>query len=195
MTRGVLCTLGTETPKVGNDNNTVRGEVIRFFAFGGDEKHFVRGSYIKLLGAWICGEGALNLQHANIPYALGLFNCHFDIGVDIMYAKCTALYLDGSNLTQGLDADGLTTKGSVHMREKFSSNGEVRTILLGANIGGYLDCQDGKFDNPKGYALNADGLTVKCCVFLRRNFSSKGEVRLLDANIGGEFNCARWKIS
>ena len=170
----------------------VRGDVIRFIAFGGDEKYHVQGAVIELNGAWICGEVSLDLKNANIPYVLGFFNCHFDIAVDIIHAECAALYLNGSHLTKKLMADGLITKGNVGLRANFSSKGEVR--LLGANIGGDLDCGNGKFDNPKGYTLDADQITVKGNVFLRNGFFSKGEVRLLGANIGGQLSCTGGKF-
>ena len=170
----------------GDNANVVRGEVIRFFAYGGSEENPVLGPAIILHGAWI--SGFLNLTHANIPYVLMFGDCHFDDLMRMQQVECAALYLNGSHLAQGLFADELTTKGSVNLRNSFSAEGEVR--LMGANIGGNLNCQGGKFRNADGDALCADDLTTQGNVRLSENFSAKGSVRLLSANIGGSLDCA-----
>ena len=174
----------------GEGANMVRGEVIRFFAYGGNEENPVSGPIIPLLGAWISGE--LNLMHASIPYALLLSHCHFDDFVRMLYAECAGLYLNGSRLVRGLSASGLTTKGDVNLRQGFSVEGQVR--LVDANIGRNLDCMGGKFHNPKRYALVADRLTTKGSVILRNDFSAEGEVRLVGANIGGDLDCSGGKF-
>ena len=166
--------------------NVVRGEVVRFFAYGGDsDKRSIRGAVITLRGAWILG--ALDLLHANIPYALNLNCCRFVGPVVMLHAGCGALYLKGSHLAKGLAADGITTKGGVNLRDGFSAEGEVR--LLGANVGGSLFCGGGRFNNPKGNALIADRLTTQGDVNLGDGFSAEGEVRLLGANVGGGLSC------
>ena len=179
-------------PKADAPDNTVRAEVIRFFAYGGDEEHPVRGTLIDLQGAWVCGEGPLNLMHADIPYALMFFRCRFAVEVNMQRAKCEALYLNGSRLTKGLAADGLKTKGNVHLRDRFSAGGPVR--LSGADIGGSLDCTGGEFHNHGGNALTADQLTAKGSVFLRDGFSADGEVRLSGADISGQLACEGGKF-
>ena len=189
---GKYCKVGNgELPQKaiesGNAANVVRAEVIRFFAYGGDsDKRPVLGSEIRLQGAWISGD--LDLAHVNIPYALLFGHCHFANLVVMQHAGCAALYLDGSCLAKGLEADGLTTQGNVHLRGRFSAKGEVR--LLGADIGGSLGCAGGEFHNQGGKALTADGLKTKGSVNLRGGFSAEGEVRLLGADIGGDLDCA-----
>ncbi|MCI2976471.1 MAG: hypothetical protein MP439_10430, partial [Ferrimicrobium sp.] len=49
-------------------------------------------------------------------------------------------------------------KGSVILKNGFRANGEVR--LLGATIGGQLDCSGAKLTNKNGYALAMDGAEV-----------------------------------
>ena len=172
-------------PKAGTPENTIRSEVIRFFAYGGDGEYPVLGSSIELCGAWISGD--LDLAHANISYALGFVYCHFADSVAMLYAECAALSLRGSRLVKGLQSDGLTAKGDVDLRDGFSAEGEVR--LPGASIGGNLDCAGGKFHNPKGDAFSADGLMAKGGVNLCGGFFAEGEVRLLGASIGGNLDC------
>ena len=195
LAAGERCTIGDgELPKKriesGDGVNVVRGEVIRFFAYGGNEENSVSGSIISLHGAWISGE--LLLVHASIPYALMFINCHFVASVTMPYTECVELSLNGSRLTQGLLADGLTTKNNVNLQSGFSAEGEVR--LLGANIGGDLDCVGGKFHNPKKHALIADKMTTKSNVNFRDGFSAEGEVRLVGADIGGDLTCRGGKF-
>ena len=190
LAEGKTCTIGDgELPKKaiesGEGANVVRSEVIRFFAYGGNEENPVSGSIISLHGAWI--SGGLNFAHARIPYALHFSNCHFTASVTMLYMKCAALYLDGSRLAVGLNADGLMTKGNVNLRGGFSAEGEVR--LLGASIGGDLSCVGGTFHNPDGNVFFADRLTTTGNVNLGGGFSAKGMVRLPGANIGGDLNC------
>ena len=158
----------------------VRGEVIRFFAYGGDKEHFVRGTMIELRGAWIYGKESLDLMHANIPYALCFFRCHFAVGVDIRHAECVVLNLNGSRLVRGLEGDGLMTKGSVYLREGFSAEGEVR--LVSANIGKNLSCVGGKFHNPNKCALTVAGSNIKGGLFWRQ-ITCNGNVHLEYAKV------------
>lgn len=99
-----------------------------------------------------------------------------------------------------LVADGAIVNGAVFLRNGFNAVGEVR--LLGAQIGGYLDCMNATFRNPpqgqfkgSGIALNADGMLVKGSVFLRTGFLADGEVRLLGAQIEGNLDCTNATIS
>ena len=182
-------------PKAGTPENTIRSEVIRFFAYGGDKEsggHLVRGESIIVQGAWICREHhldltPLDLTHANIPYALGFFACHFAVAVKMRFAECPALYLNGSHLAHGLAADGLTTKGAVQLNDGFKSKCEV--ALSRARIGGDLNCTNGEFCNPSGRAIIANQATVKGAVFLHDGFSAAGEVRMVNARIGGDLDC------
>jgi hypothetical protein len=95
-----------------------------------------------------------------------------------------------------LIVDGARIQGSVFLRDGFSAEGEVR--LIGAEIGGCLDCQGGTFKNPSqkgltdsGRALTADNSVVKTWVILSNGFSAEGDVRLGGARIGGHLMCDR----
>ncbi|MEH0824361.1 MULTISPECIES: hypothetical protein [unclassified Micromonospora] len=91
-----------------------------------------------------------------------------------------------------LDADGLQVDQSVFLQDGFtatsaSERGTVR--LLGAHIGGQLNCGGAKLENATGPALNADNLQVDRNVFLHDGFtatsaSEQGTIRLIDAHIG-----------
>ena len=86
-----------------------------------------------------------------------------------------------------LSASGATIKGDVSLSDGFSAEGEVR--LVGAQIGGDLDCDAGKLTNPTGKALAADRMKVNGSVFLRQGFTADGAVWLIGAQIGGDLSC------
>ena len=79
-----------------------------------------------------------------------------------------------------------------------STDGSMR--LYGTQIGGDLDCGGGNFISMGGPALLADGLKVDGSVFLRNHFcasadSEKVTVRLVNARIGGDLDCADGKFT
>ena len=173
----------------GEGVNVVRGEVIRFFAYGGNEENSVSVPMVHLLGGWIAGN--LTLKDVKIPYALTFGNCHFDASVAMEHTECVALSLNGSRLAQGLSVDHLTAKGDVNLSENFFSEGGVR--LMSASIGGNLNCSGGKFHTSNGDALFAYRLKAQGGVYLCRGFSAEGGVSL-NGNIGGDLDCVGGKF-
>jgi len=74
--------------------------------------------------------------------------------------------------------------GAVLLRSGFAAEGMV--WLSGAEIGGNLECDGGKFQNPavadvagSGRALIAEGAKVAGAVYLRNGFAAEGTVWLL----------------
>src|SRR5712692_3660291 len=95
---------------------------------------------------------------------------------------------------RALIADGAKVARAVYFRNGFAAEGMVR--LFGAEIGGNLECDRGKFQNPEvadlagsGRALDAEGAKVARAVYLRNGFAAKGQVRLYRAQIGGNLEC------
>ncbi len=90
-----------------------------------------------------------------------------------------------------LSADGMTTGGAVFLKVKKAS-GTVR--LVGARLGGYLDCSEAEFvalndaKGTSGTALVIDALETKHGVTMDRS-SFSGEVRMLGAVLGGDLTC------
>ena len=103
-------------------------------------------------------------------------------------------FVDSGPTGCALVANEITTGGDVRLVRGFSANGEVQ--LLGANIGGNLDCGGGKFVSPDSSkcALNADRITTGGDAVLGGGFSAEGEVRLLGANIGRALFCVGGKF-
>ena len=82
LAEGKFCVIGDgklpeKKIESGEGVNVVRGEVIRFFAYGGNEDNPVLGSMLSLRGAWISGD--LTLTHTSIPYVLEFDNCHLPL--------------------------------------------------------------------------------------------------------------------
>ena len=191
LREGRRCKIGTgelPDPTSGDESKIVRGEVIRFFAYGGDGGMAfpVRGPSISLEGAWI--KGGLKLAHANVRHALFLKNSHFSDSVDFSQMTCPSVDMAGSHLAMGLKGTGLATSRGVSLCCGFSADQEVN--LEGARIGGDLDCRGGNFNKgDEKDALRADGAHVGGCVYLSEGFRAEGEVRLLAAHIGIDLDC------
>ena len=190
MSQGVRCIVGDTRPSPDIDKNkqpgvSIRSEMIRFFALGGCEEFPVKGSNIYVQGALV--PDRLNLLFAEVPYVLSFMSCYFTQAITIRHSKCRAIYLNASHLARGLSGDGAQIDGSIVMRENFSAGGEVR--IVNANIGGGLFCENGKFNNPAGCALNATGARVGTDVFMSNGFSAERSVLLTSAVIGGNLQC------
>jgi len=90
-----------------------------------------------------------------------------------------------SSSENSLGCDRIRVNGSVFLSKPGHGStfkGEVG--LASAFVGSNLECDDSKFENPGLFAIRADRLTVVGSVFLRGKFSSKGAVRLLNAQMG-----------
>ena len=125
-------------------------------------------------------DGAVRLLGAHIG---GQLDC---TGATLRNKSGPALIADGLQVGQGMFlSDGFTATGS----------GEVGAVrLLGAHIGGQLDCTGATLRNDSGPALLADSLQVGQAMFLRGGFTATGSgedgaVRLLGAHIGGQLDC------
>jgi hypothetical protein len=118
--------------------------------------------------------------------------------VRLLAARVGGLDRTGATLTNttgpALAADGLQVHQDLLLRGKFTASGagDLGTVrLLGAQVGGQLDCSGATMGNKTGPALNADSLRVDQNMFLRDEFCATGAgdlgaVRLFAAHIGGD---------
>jgi hypothetical protein len=164
------------------DANTVRAELIRFLALGGDKLNPVHEEGVVLAGAWIRSE--LSLHQAHATTRLVLLKCHFEQTPVFSSLKIPQLALDGSAAT-GLRATSMTIAGDMYLRE-FVANGEVR--VAGTRVDGNFECRDGQFSNRNGDALDADLVKVSGSIFFD-GITADGVVRLIGAQIGGSLSC------
>lgn len=116
-----------------------------------------------------CIDGTLDLRYAKIPFPLSFIDCNFPMEINLEYANVPALYLSGSS-TNKINAKGLKVDNSLFLNKGFTSKGTVR--LDGAKIGGDLDCESAKFNDPN-VAFIADGLKVDNSIFLNNAMSTK----------------------
>src|SRR5271157_2281217 len=172
----------------------IRADLVAWLCTNEQARKQVHPHGIQVYGADITGP--LDLSFVSIQFPLRFRHCRLTKDFNLRSAEVSQLDLEGS-LVQGIMADGLIVKNYVFLRNGFTAHGEVR--LLGAQIGGNLECDASAFTNKGGYALNADGINVKGSVFLRQAmnakgektpFSAKGEVNLVLAQIDGQLDCS-----
>jgi len=173
------------------EKREIRAALLRWLCVDRRARELVDPKGIQVYAAKIVG--ALDLSFVAIPFPLLLGRCRLVEDAALRNVEIPALNLHGSWVRR-IDADGARVKGGLFLREGFHAEGEVR--LLGAEIGGSLECNGSTFKNPaqkdvpgSGKALNADGMKVTGGVFLNNGFRSEGEVRLLGAEIGGDLTC------
>src|SRR5438093_725141 len=126
-------------------------------------------------------DSELDLSRAELKFPLAALQCAFSENILLRDAQLRGLSLAGSHMKGGLNASHARIEGSVFFGEGFDAEGGVN--LLGATIGGDLDCEGARFSNANGIALFADGAKIGGSVFLRNGFKADGGVRLLSATI------------
>ncbi len=162
----------------------IRAELIRWLCISRDAAAWVDPRGLPIHAARISGQ--LDLSFAVVRMPLILLRCRVADAMDLRFAQIEFLSLS-TCLVPGLIADGIRVRGNLNLRGAFRADGEVR--LVGADIGGSLDCSGGKFVKPDGYALVANRAKVAGSVFLNDGFTAEGEVNLVGADIGGNLEC------
>ncbi len=167
----------------GKERN-LRAEVIFALLVEGRADWPVHPQGIQVVGAEI--TGALDLSDAELVFPLTLVRCRLISRVVLFGCRAKSLDFSGSQFLR-ISGDSLTVTGNFHMRMTFLGEGEVR--LLGATIGGNLDCSGATFESEGALALNADSLNVTGNVFLN-GCTVKGEVNFMGATVGGDLICS-----
>lgn len=90
-----------------------------------------------------------------------------------------------------LTANRVKVNGNLFLDNGFSAEGSVR--LSGSDINGDLKCDGGTFIKEADHAIIADGIRVGGNLSMQKTdikqFSSKGEVKLVGSNIAGDLYC------
>ena len=147
-----------------------------------DQALFLRGGFTATGGG---GAGAVRLTSAHIGGQL----------------DCSGAKLRNDS-GPALDGGGLQVDQDLFLRGGFTATGggeRGAVTLLGAHIGGQLDCSGAKLRNDSGPALAADGLQVDQALLLTGGFTATGgggagAVRLTSAHIGGQLDCSGAKL-
>jgi hypothetical protein len=170
----------------------VRAGLIRWLCVDASAKSLIDPLGIQLWGAAVVGW--LDLSFAKIAFPLAMIGCRLAEDINVQAAEVPDLNLSNTSVP-GVEASGLQVKANVFLRNGFISTGEVR--LLGARIGGDLDCRNACFRSSAppgipggGFALSADRVEVGNGVFLNGGFRAEGEVRFPGARIRGSFSCS-----
>jgi ribosomal protein L18 len=173
----------------------IRAELIRWLCVDRDAKDRVDPRGVRAHAARIRGE--LDLSFVVVPFFLGLLRCSLSDVLDLRFIEIPSIDLTGTCLAS-LNADHATVKGSISLQGLWSK-GKVQ--LRGVRIGGNLECDGGKFQNPakagivgSGIALEAPNAKVTGAVLLRNGFAAEGMVRLYGAEIGGSLDCGGGKF-
>lgn len=208
---GELGCQGAQLKGVDSEGNALYADGLQ--ADGGVflDEGFTAAGAVRLSGAYITGQlvcrGAkltgTNSQHnalvADWIKARAVF-------LDGGFTAAGAVRLSGANITGQLNCDGAQLTGadneqnalvaegmavaeSVFLGGGFTAAGAIR--LLRTEIAGQLICRDAQLTraDPAGIALYADGMKVGRDVFIDRRFTADGAVRLVGANISGQFAC------
>jgi hypothetical protein len=163
----------------------IRADLIRWLCKDRDAATAVDPTGIQVHAARI--TGGLHLSYVSVLFPLSLCRCRLTDNANLISADLPALDLAGS-WARSVTADGAHVRGAVFLNNGFRAEGEVR--LLGAQIGGDLDCRRGTFKNPGKGALSSHNAKVQGGIYLREGFSAEGAVGLLGAQIGGDLDCS-----
>jgi len=177
-------------PETATEEQKVRARLLRWLLTDRETHALFEMSQVSLTGALI--EDELDLEYANVPVVILLRKCRITEPIVLREARTRTVSLDGCH-TAGIRADRVHIQGVCFLRQGFVAAGEVR--LLGARIGGDLDCSRGTFRNSGGKALSMDGAVVDGAVVFTKKFTSEGEVRLVGAKIGWSLGCEGSKFS
>ena len=164
---GDLCWFGgdgiPEAPiESGSEANVIRGPVLRFFACGGDAEHPVQGKSIRLEGAWITG-------YPEDDHGLDLAGANIPCRLDFIDCHFAAPVKLQRSHCAGLFFTGCRFADRVNMEYAKCAEVNIRKSHL-------------------EWGLAAERLATEGDMYLHA-ISTKGEVRLLGANIGGDLSC------
>jgi len=174
-----------------DEHRHIRATLIRWLCSDSTAKVCIDPRGIRIYAARI--QGDLDLSFIKIPFPLVLLRCrlagHFNLDV----TEIPDLDLAGTWLEK-LSAEYAAIKGCIVLKEGFHSTGPIE--LSGVQIGGNLECNGGKFNNPpkrgiqtSGDAINAENAKIVGDVLLRDGFSAFGSVWFSGAEIGGNLEC------
>ena len=182
---GEFCTLGDGSrPEGPDDTRKIRAVVLRKLILGGFDVAPTHELGVTIAGAYVTGALNLSLMHPKGSFTK-LNNCCFEKGIHSYRAKFEMLDLDGSKVPF-LHAMECEVSTHLLLGEKFHAKGEVN--LRAATIGGQLEADGGKFENPTGLAISANGIRVGGSVVMSKHFKADGKVDLSAATIGGQLN-------
>jgi len=138
-------------------------------------------------------SGKVDLAWLKLEFPIRIFKCAITDDFILNRASIRSLQLQGTYI-KNLKGDGLNVDRDIMLGDNFLSQGEV--WLQEASIGGSMICDDGKFLNPNGNAINLKfcriGATARfgnTTAQFGNGFRAEGEVSLEDATVGTTLRC------
>lgn len=180
VARGELCDLGDDRPDFLTSSKSIRAEIIRFLALGGDAQNPVHELGLQLWGAFIiCPNGALDFEGCVVDANCSFTNCAIDGAVVLRDAITRGLDFNGCSVDV-LSAERCTIRGELNLRNGFATSKTV--WLKAAKIEGTLDCSNARFGGA-GISLNCENIEVAGPLRINNGFVALGAVRLVGAKI------------
>lgn len=182
--KGEVAQGDAECPETSSEQNQVRAEFIRFLLLGADDSTAIHENGVQLSKAYI--SGVLDLRYAAVDYILSLRVCTFErITVFSNVRFKQSVSLSGSRL-KGLKARRVSIRGDF-TASKIQTSHSVD--LNGASVGGDVNFSGALLQSGSNYSLSAIDAMIKGGLFLADGFSADGLVRVVGAEVGGQFNC------
>jgi hypothetical protein len=186
---GVGLTLSNELPEQKTPENSLRAELVRFLALGGDDSAPIHEMGVQVEGAWIAGS--LNLDHCTVS-RIWLGKCHFEKTLEVRNAQFQGgLHLNGSSIP-GVKGDGLICQGSIFFR-----SGVIRDKafeIRSSTIYGGLEFSGARFLDKQSDAISLDRSKVHGGIFFDENFEALGKVSLSSVFVGGSLHLSNARI-
>jgi len=186
--KGVTLSLSNKRPSKKTKTNEIRGAFLRQLILSNDQKIDPKG--IQFRGAYISGAFDFSYCETHLPFMFT--NSTFEEEIDFSDSKIRYLNLHASGI-HSMNAQGLLCEGDIFLRNDFEAKGIVD--FISAQIGGSLDCSNGKFTNENGDALNCNSAKIQGNVFLNGTFDAKGKVDFGSAQIGSSLICSNGKFT
>jgi hypothetical protein len=175
----------------------LRSEFVRFICLGGDQDAPINKfcqeleSRINITSGWIepaqeNGLG-LDLSDAELPYNISILRTHIAGRVVLSRARGKGINFAGCSVNE-IFAERLILTKDLSLRDDF----KCKTViwLSGAQIGGDINCENGKFGRPGSMSIDLDDAVINGSVFFTNGFKTEGLVSLQRARIGGNLDCS-----
>ncbi len=141
--------------------------------------------------------GCLDLAGLAVPFPLRFDGCEFDSAPVVEGAELFELSLTGCPRLPGLLGNGLRLRRDLDLSRSHvagahwtsaSTSKRAAIWLCESEIGGRLLCVDTTIDGQGDRSIQADRLHVGGAVRLIHQFTSRGEIRLIGARVGGSLD-------
>lgn len=182
--KGVVAQGQIECPEEASDDNKVRAEFIRFLLLGADDDIEIHENGVRLSKAYV--TGILDLRYATVDYIFSLGASRLEritVFSNVQFKQ--AVSLAGSRL-KGLKARGMSVRGDFKATKIQSSH---PVDLNGISVRGGVDFSGAVLQSSSTHSLTAIDAKIQGGLFFADGFTAEGLVRVVGAEVGGQFNC------